>query len=149
MTEIEIKGKLKKRLYKERVFNMLREEKDGFENHDREIEIEDGNKFELMDLYKDKTMYAVKIGNSSSKLCYAIDQSVVAMKMLKNNGIKLDVEKIGVWLVLEKRQKLKTTKGKIDLNSLDMLMLKNRIDSWKKEIRVAGYKPVIRINYTK
>lgn len=149
MTEDEIKNKLKKKSYKERVFNVMREEKDGFENHDREIETANGNKFELMDLYKDKTMYAVKIGNSSAKLSYAIEQSIVAMRMLKTKNIELDVEKICIWLVLERKQKLKTENGKVDLNDLDMLMLKNRIDSWKKEIRVAGYKPIIKINYTK
>ena len=71
------------------------------------------------------------------------------MRMLKTKNIELDVEKICIWLVLERKQKLKTENGKVDLNDLDMLMLKNRIDSWKKEIRVAGYKPIIKINYTK
>lgn len=148
-SETEVKAELKRKLYKERAFNLLREENDGFENHDRETENVDGNKYELMDLYKDKTIYAVKIGNSSSKLCYALDQSIIGMKMLKNKTKRLDVEKIGVWLILERKKKLKVNRGTIDLNSLDMLMLKNRIDSWKKEVRLAGYKPVVRINYSK
>lgn len=145
--ETEVKTALKKKLYKERVFNLLREINDGYINCDRKIENSDGNKYELMDLYKDKAIYAVKIGNSSSKLCYALEQSIIGMKMLKNKNSELEVEKIGIWLVLERKNKLKLTNGTIDLNSLDMLMLKNRIDSWKKEVRLAGYKPVVRINY--
>lgn len=147
MEESAVKNKLKRKLYKERVFNILREE-NGFENYDREIESVDGNKYELMDLYKNNTMYAVKIGDSSSKLCYALDQSIVGMKMLKNNTDKV-VEKIGIWLVLDRNKKLKVKNGVVDLNDLDMLMLKNRIDSWKKEVRLSGYKPIIKINYTK
>lgn len=145
--EIEVKRELKKNLYKEKVFNILREEKDGYSNYDRKIDKIDGERYELMDLYKDKTIYAVKFGNSSSKLCYVLDQSITGMKMLKNKTEKLEVEKIGIWLILERKNKLKTKNGVVDLNSLDMLMLKNKIDSWKKEVRLAGYKPVVRINY--
>ena len=147
--ETEVKSELRKKLYKERVFNLLREINDGYKNYDREIENLEGNKYELMDLYKDKTIYAVKIGNSSSKLCYALDQSIIGMKMLKSQNSELEIEKIGIWLVLERKNKLKLNNGTIDLNSLDMLMLKNRIDSWKKEVRLAGYKPIVRINYSK
>lgn len=145
--EKEVKNILKNKLYKEKVFNILREQKNGFKNYDREIENLDGNKYEQMDLYKDKTIYAVKIGKSSSKLCYALDQSIVGMKMIRNKELKLEVERIGIWLILERKKKLKIKDGVIDLNSLDMLMLKNRIDSWKKEVRLAGFKPVVRINY--
>mgnify|MGYP003379167985 CR=1 FL=1 len=28
-----------------------------------------------------------------------------------------------------------------------MLLLKNKLDSWKKEVRVLGYNPVIYVNY--
>lgn len=108
--ESEIKTQIKKKFYKERVFNILREEKNGFENYDREIEIQEGNKYELMDLYKDKTMYAVKIGDSSAKLCYALDQSIIGMRMLKDKSNKLEVDKIGIWLILERKKKLKTKK---------------------------------------
>ena len=146
-SENEIKSELKKKYYKERVFNILREENDGYLNFDRNIEMVNGNKYEKMDLYKDKTIYAVKIGNSSSKLCYTLDQSITSMKMLKEKKSKIEVEKIGIWLILDRKTKLKVNRGNLDLNSLDMLMLKNKIVSWKGEVRLAGFKPVVRINY--
>ncbi len=39
-----------------------------------------------MDLYEieSKTMFAVKIGKSSGDLCYAIDQSITALKKYKH-----------------------------------------------------------------
>lgn len=37
--------------------------------------------------------------------------------------------------------------GKPDINRLDMLMLKNRLDQWKKEVRLQGYTPIIYVNY--
>ena len=102
-----------------------------------------------MDLYKDKTMFAVKIGNASSKLCYAVDQSITALKMYKSKMFKdaLEVENVAIWLILERKSRLKEKNGSIDINELDMLMLKNRIDSWKKNVRLLGYKPIIYINY--
>ena len=147
LSEDEAKKKIKKDLYKEKVFNILRAEKNGYENYDREIEKTDGNKYEIMDLYKDKTMIAVKIGNTSSKLCYAFEQSIIGMRMRKLNELTKDVEKVCVWLILDREKKLEEKNGKIDLNGLDMLMLKNRIDSWKKEVRLAGLKPIVKINY--
>ena len=37
--------------------------------------------------------------------------------------------------------------GKPDINRLDMLMLKNRLDQWKKEVRLQGYTPIVYVNY--
>lgn len=42
---------------------------------------------------------------------------------------------------------LAVVNNKVDLTDLNMLMLKNRIDQWKKEVRLAGYTPIIYINY--
>lgn len=136
---------VRKKYYKEYVFNKIMEEKYGFKNYDRKIE----DNVESMDLYKDKTMFAVKIGNSSSKLCYVIDQSITALKMYKNNMFTdaPEVENVAIWLILNRKTHLKEKNGKININELDMLMLKNRIDSWMKNVRVLGYKPVIYINY--
>ena len=36
---------------------------------------------------------------------------------------------------------------KPDINRLDMLMLKKRLDQWKKEVRLQGYTPIIYVNY--
>ena len=48
-------------------------------NHISSVNVEE------MDLYKDGMMCAVKIGNTSSKLCYAVDQSLTALKLYKKN----------------------------------------------------------------
>lgn len=102
-----------------------------------------------MDLYKDKTMYAVKIGKTSSVLCYAVDQSISSLKMYKHK--KLDnmpeIKNVAIWLVLQRNKLKKNSNGQPDLNDLNMIMLKNKLDSWKKEVRLLGLKPVIYINY--
>jgi uncharacterized protein (TIGR04141 family) len=106
-------------------------------------------KMELMDLYKDKTMFAVKKGNSSGKLCYVVDQSIMSLKSYKHNLIddKPIIEKVGIWLILERKNKLSSGAEKPNINELDLLLLKNKLDTWKKEVRLLGYKPVIYINY--
>lgn len=58
-----------------------------------------------------------------------------------------DIDTVVIWIVLERSTFLDNLNGKPDINSLEMLMLKNRIDQWKKEVRLQGYKPVIWINY--
>lgn len=151
LTEEEIKKKIKTKYYAERTFNLLREEEDGFQNHDREETRIGNSKVELMDLYKDETMFAVKIGNSSSKLCYAIDQSISSLRLYKHNSLEgmPKVEKVAIWLIFERDTKLSLINGKPDINGLEMLMLKNKIDIWKKEVRLLGFQPVIYINYRK
>jgi hypothetical protein len=69
-----IKSSLSKKYYSERVFNLLMERDYGFKNYDRKYRWFGGHEIEIMDLYKDNRMFAVKIGNSSAKLCFAIDQ---------------------------------------------------------------------------
>lgn len=46
-----------------------------------------------MDLYKDHTMYYVKIGNSYGKLTYVIDQSLTSLK-LYDSGELTSIKKI-------------------------------------------------------
>lgn len=102
-----------------------------------------------MDLYKNHTMYAVKIGNASSKLCYAVDQSISSLRLYKHNtleGMPL-IRNVAVWFILERKTKLDLENGSPIINDLDMLMLKNKLDIWKKEVRVLGYNPVVYINY--
>ncbi|WP_210471671.1 DUF6119 family protein [Sporosarcina sp. 6E9] len=149
MEERDVLKKLKQKYYAERVFNTIREQKDGFTNYDREEERVGQSKVELMDLYKDQTMYAVKIGNASSKLCYAVDQSISSLRLYKHNSLEgmPVIKNVAVWFILERKTKLGLENGKPTINELDMLMLKNKLDIWKKEVRVLGYNPVIYINY--
>ena len=48
---------------------------------------------------------------------------------------------------IRKRNLKETEEGMPDLTELNMLLLKNKIDDWKKEVRLLGYTPVIYVNY--
>ena len=130
-------------------FNNILSEQFGFENHDRDSDETGAGKVELMDLYKDGTMYAVKIGNSSAKLSYVVEQSISSTRMYKHQSLPdmPRVEKVAVWIVLKRCTHLPEIDGKPDLSSLKMIMLKNRLDAWKKEVRILGYIPVVYLNY--
>ena len=43
--------------------------------------------------------------------------------------------------------RIEDANGKPDLSRLKMLMLKNRLDQWKKEVRLMAIRPLIYINY--
>ncbi len=144
----EVKKNLAKKYYAERCFNILRAEQESFDNYDRK---DTSAGFEKMDLYekKTKTMFAVKIGKASSSLCYAVDQSLVSMYKYKKGEITEMplVERVGLWFILKRKKTLPIDNERVCLEKLDMLMLKNRIDHWKKEVRLAGFTPVVYINY--
>lgn len=149
LTEKEIRKKLKNKYYAERVFNNVLEEEFDFENHDRNDDETGAGKIELMDLYKDRTMFAVKIGNSSAKLSYAVEQSISSTKMYKHKKLidMPEIDNVAVWIILKNHKHLPLINDKPDLSKLRMIMLKNRLDSWKKEVRLLGYKPIIYLNY--
>ena len=153
------KKSFKRIWYKERAFNILRKD-DGFICNDRTLDTIDGHDLEIADLFKldEKSMYAVKIGSGSANLCYVIDQSLVPMRMLDNGEIKNvkneeikvlnknDIKNVYIWLILT-RQELPLKDGKPNLNEMDALILKNKIDYWKKEVLMSGRTPKIKINY--
>ena len=143
-----IRADLKRKYYAERAFNMLMERDYGFENYDRDSKSVNGAKVEIMDLYKDKTMYAVKMGNTSAKLCYAVDQSIASLRLYKHHqlGNLPEIKTVAIWLVLDRTNHIEEN-GVPNINALEMLMLKNRLDQWKKEVRLQGYTPLIRVNY--
>jgi len=145
----KVKEMIRKKYYRERAYNLYLSQTFGFECYDREETLIGDSKIEIMDLYKNETLYAVKIGNTSSVLCYTLEQSTSTMKLYKHNLLpNLPVAKnISAWLVLDRRNHLNIVDGKPDINQLEMFMLKNRIDAWKKEIRLLGYNPIIMINY--
>ena len=105
--------------------------------------------FLLQYLYKEETMFAVKIGGTSGKLCYAVDQSLEALKLYKHNQLNNMpvIKSVAIWFVLDRSRHIENEDGKPDINRLDMLMLKNRLDQWKKEVRLQGYTPIIYVNY--
>lgn len=149
LSDKEIRERIKSKYYAERAFNMILEDKYQFVSYDRKPRNINGYIVEPMDLYKDKTMWAVKMGESSSKLCYAVDQSLSSFQLYKRKAFNYmpKIDKVGIWLVLDRTTPIKKKNGHPDLNELKMLMLKNKIDNWKKEVRLAGLIPVININY--
>lgn len=144
-----IKKSLESKYYAERAFNNIREN-NGYQNFDRQFMRVGTAHIEPMDLYKEGGyVYAVKIGKSSSKLCYAVDQSLAFLRTYKHNELSdlPEVTTIVLWFILERREHIETTAGKPDINELDMFMLKNKLDHWKKEVRLLGFNPLIYINY--
>lgn len=135
----------------ELAFNLELAEKHGFECHDRELIYFNGNKIELMDLFKDETLISVKFGNAASKLSYVVDQSLSALKFYKHRFKKdlPDIKRVALWIVLERKTELELKNGTPDLSKLGMFTFKNRIDGWKKEVRLLGYTPIIYLNYYK
>ena len=93
-------------------------------------------------------MFAVKVGNASSKLCYAVDQSLTALRLYKHNLLTgmPKIDSAAIWLILERKTHIEED-GVPNINLLEMLLLKNKIDQWKKEVRLQGLKPIIYINY--
>ncbi len=141
--------KLRQKYYNERYFNIIREQ-EGFKNYDRVSSTYAGNSYEACDLVGDDTIFAVKIGQGAEKLTYAITQSETSLRLNKSGQSKYsdDISKIGLWYVLERRTMLTTNEaGYPNLNDISSISLKIKLDQWKKNVLLAGYKPIIYINY--
>lgn len=147
----EIKNLLKKSNYKELVYNKLMAENFGYENGDRSLVKIDGSKVEIDDLYKNHTIYAVKIGNSSSKLCYVVDQMDLSMRLIKSGEINYahDVNTIALVLIIDKKDNYPIGNEAFDISKLKYLALKNAINNWQKNARVLWYNPKIIIGYNR
>lgn len=149
LTDEKFKKKIENKYYKERVFNNIMGEQYGFENHDRSSTyLDSGEKIEIMDLYKDKTIFAVKIGSTSSKLNYVVNQSLDSFRLYTIGEFKdvPEIDTVAVWLIFDSASTLKIVKEDTDLSELKLLGLKNRLDEWKKEVRLAGKKSVVYVN---
>lgn len=151
-TEKEILKEVKKKHYKEKLYNKIMSEKYDYQCKDRDLVTVDGKqKIELCDLYKNNCIYAVKIGNSSSKLSYAVTQMSLAMKYIKSEKIKYEhenIKKLTIVMILERNKQLNEDEsGRININDLELLALKNSLDTWQKEARNLNYIPEIIIAY--
>lgn len=116
-------------------------------NFDKDFSYIEKYKIEKMDLYKDKTLYFVKMGEPQN-LSYVIDQSLNTVKILQNNvediiinQIKIEPENMCLWLIFERKT---TIKKLSDVRSLIFLM---KLVEWKRNVIVAGYNPTINIGY--
>ena len=103
-----------------------------------------------MDIYRDNGMFAVKFGSTSSKLSYAVDQSLEAIRAYHRKEVTIEakIENVYLRFVLE-RSDLPLINGYPDISQLNLLILKNKLDQWKKEVRLLGYRPIIKINYSR
>lgn len=151
-TDDEIIKEVKKKHYKEKVYNQIISEKYGYECKDRDLlTIDRRQKIELSDLYKDDCIYAVKIGNTSSKLSYAVTQMSLAMKYIKSGKLKYEyknVKRLAIVMVLEGKKQLNEDEhGVINVNDLELIALKNSLDTWQKEARHLNYNPEVIIAY--
>ncbi len=147
----ELVEAITKTFYKERVFNEYIADKYNFICGDRVLtRLDGGNSIELNDLYKDNCIYAVKIGNSSGKLCYCVDQMVTAMNCIKNKVVefKHDIKEVCIVLLIKKRSGYPEGDDKFDITSLKYIALKNALNSWMKEARNLFYEPKVIIGYT-
>ncbi len=139
---------IRKRYYKEYAFNLMCGD-EGYEVCDRKLVEVRGEKIEICDLRKDGVIYSVKRGNSSADLSYVVTQSEAAIDLYMNQGLtKRDKpQKVALWLILPRKDRLPIKDERLDWDSLGMLLLKIRIDNWKKKARLAGMIPEIRVNY--
>jgi len=124
---------------------------EGFINCDKVLEIINKKyKVEHMDLYKDSTLYYVKIG-APQKMNYNIDQSINMVKLLQNNQSRIkimnedkQINTICLWFIFDGRKE--RIKKLSDINSLILHM---KLVEWKKTVQSADYKPLVRIGYRK
>ena len=144
-----LRKSLTKKFYKEMVYNKIMENKYKFINGDRSLVKVDGSRIEVDDLYKDKVIYAVKIGNSSGKLCYVVDQMDLAMKLLKSNNIKYkkEIESVALVLIIDKKEEYPLNDGKFNLYDIKYLALKNAINNWQKSARLLCFIPQVIVGY--
>lgn len=148
--------KIKKKYYREYVFNLLREQ-EGFKLCDRNLKIvEDKSKIEMMDLYdeKNKIMIAVKIGKGSAELSYIVDQSLISLKEYRNRYSEdnkneyPEAKCFALWIILDRATKLKVYENNVvKLSELNMIILKNKLNEWQKELKNYGMQAKVFINY--
>ena len=100
---------------------------------------------------KDQTIYAVKIGNSSSKLCYVVDQMDLSMRLIKNHEINYpyNVSTMSLVLIIDKKENYPDGDDVFDITQLRYLALKNAINNWQKNARLLCYTPKVIIGYNR
>ena len=147
-SDAEIETIVRRKYYREYCFNCMRQS-DGFILYDRDLQPVDGSRIERMDLYKDDTMFSVKIGNASSGLSYVITQSSAVVNLWRNHDPRFafHLQKVALWIVLERQAHLPLQDNRLEWRELNMLLLKTQIDTWVKLVRAAGLQPVVYLNY--
>lgn len=139
----------KKKWYAERYFNEKVASSHGYMNLDRDStrQIYKSYKLEVADLYKDDTLFFVKIGGTQ-KQNYVIDQATGTLKYLLDNqrnvyfdGNAYTPKKLCLWLILDRKTRIDS------LSKLKSFILLINLLDWKKETLLSEYEPKIRISY--
>lgn len=153
MQKEEIETLIRKKYYPEYAFNAMRAEsmEDHFILGDRKTFPIGNASIEIADLFSDDTIFSVKRGSSSADFSYVAEQSSMALNAYKHGEIPQvkNIKKMVIWLILIRKTPLPMIGKTLDWEKLNMLVLKNRLDQWKKEVRLAGLQPEIWINYHK
>lgn len=143
--------------FTEEYFNKFMHEIHNFELYDRKSKNWEKYQLEKMDLYdaKTDTFFAVKIGQTSSQLNYVFDQCLNGLIYLEHEEPEKysKIKKVCIWIIYTAKRtpfvKNVNEEGiKIaNLNDLNLLIVKNRLDEWKKQILLRGLKPIVWVNY--
>lgn len=123
-------------------------ESNGYTNTDKNFDVLNiggGYKIEAWDLQKDDTVYAVKFGTAKG-LSYVCDQAIATLEIIKSvekhktKLTSINAKKFCLWLGFSNVNRV----GKI--SSVDSLILKQKLQSWKKTCEKVGITPVIKIS---
>jgi len=102
---------------------------------------------EKIDMYKDGTLYFVKIGKAQT-MNYNIDQAINTVRLLQNNQSKLEIDgeekeskKICLWLIFNRKRKINY------LSDIKSLIFQMKLVDWRKTVVDAGYEPLIYVSY--
>lgn len=132
---------------KEDEFNRNRES-EGYENWDKKlISLGWGYKVEKADLYKDETLFFVKMGTPQD-LTYVVDQAITSVRQLQLNKANfnsenISVKKICLWIILKRKTQIDK------LSKLESIIFLLKLVEWQRVVADAGSEPIIRINYKK
>lgn len=134
--------------YPERYLNISLAKDFGYEDGDRSLLNTEGAKIEIADLYRDETIFIVKIGEPQ-KLNYAIDQAVTALTILernsfttKVNGADFQVKKVCLWLFIKRKKEI------AQISEINSLIFLTKLAAWRKFTLLRGRIPMINISYS-
>ena len=137
--------------YRESNFNTYISENYDYQLLDRKlIPLNPNNKkakIEIADLYKDKTLYHVKIGENTHYLEYTFDQAIISMKTLKNpeycsvvKSVLPEIEKvnsINIWLVLKRSKNIN------HFSEIESIHFKMKLCEFYIQAKELGFTPKI------
>ncbi len=147
LSNTKIAAKIKRKYYLERVYNELFKD-NGFKVLDRKMEmLSPLHTIEVADIANEDTLFSVKFGNSSAKLCYVLDQSSSSIPYIKSNNEFKKIKTICIVLVLERKNVVHEVDNSVNLLKLKMFSLIDKINNWQKIVSEKRYIPKVIIAY--